>query len=70
MIKKQSGKYGSIAKPIGALGIVLLAVLSLAMFTYGDGRMALSTVFAQDMDDDAMTRAYVDRPSNTTWTEG
>ena len=61
MIKKQSGRYGSIAKPIGALGIVLLAALSLAVLAYVDGRMGPSTASAQEMDDDALTRAYVDR---------
>ena len=48
MIRKQSRRYVSIARPTGALAIVLLAILSLAMFVYGDGRMSLSTVSAQD----------------------
>ena len=60
MIRKQSFRYRSIAKSIGALGIVFLAVLSLGMFLYGDSRTALSTVSAQDVDEDALTKAYVD----------
>ena len=59
-MRKQSFRYCSIAKSIGALGIVFLAVLSLGMFLYGDSRTALSTVSAQDVDDDALTKAYVD----------
>lgn len=60
MIRKQRGRYDSIAIPIGALGVVLLAMLSLAIFVYGDGGMALATVSAQDVDEEAMTKAYVD----------
>ena len=58
MIRKQSGMYGSIAKSIGALGIVFLAALGLAMLVYGDGRMVVSTASAEGHD--AMTKAYVD----------
>ena len=61
MIRKQSGMYGSIAKSIGALGIVFLAALGLAMLVYGDGRMVVSTVpRRRTWAHDAMTKAYVD----------
>ena len=43
-------KYASVAR------IVLIVFLGIAMFLYGDSRIAL----AQDMDDDAMSKAYVD----------
>ena len=41
-------------------GITLLALLSLAVFVYGDGRMTAPTVSAAGHGDDEMTRAYVD----------
>ena len=47
-------------KHAGLVGIALLALLSLAILAHGDGRMALSNVSAQDVDTDAMTKAYVD----------
>ena len=40
-------------------GIALLALLSVALFVYGDGRMAAPTVSAAGHGDDEMTRAYV-----------
>ena len=58
MIRLQGDRYGSIAKPIGALGIILLAMVGLAMLVYGDGRMVASTVSAEGHD--TLTKAYVD----------
>ncbi len=40
-------------------GIALLALLSVAVFVFGDGRAAVSTVSAAGHGDDEMTRAYV-----------
>ncbi|MXX52953.1 MAG: hypothetical protein F4Z35_03120, partial [Dehalococcoidia bacterium] len=43
---------------IGMLGIA--AILCLALVAYGDSRIPVSTTSAQDMDADALTKAYVD----------